>query len=105
VPVKLVNTEIALHVGKKKNSLIGNLQVKAVRRDSSSGGPFSRKTNGTELQKPPNRKFSYSFAYNDLRHFPPKKSPEFRIKRAGRSKYGGRLLFAPGKERRHEYKN
>jgi hypothetical protein len=67
--------------------------------------PFSRKNDGTKLQKPPNRKFFYSFIYNDLRHSPRKKSPEFRIKSAGRSNYGGRLFFAPGKERRHEHKN
>jgi len=41
---------------------------------------FSRKTEGTELQKPPNRKISYPFIHNDLRHFPSKKSPEFRAK-------------------------
>jgi hypothetical protein len=100
VPVRFVATEIALNAGKKRNSSIRNLQVEPVRKDSSSGGPFSRKTDGTKLQKPPNRKFFYSFIYNDLRHFPRKKSPEFRKKRAGPSNYGGRLLFAPKKEYR-----
>jgi len=49
VPLKFVGTEIALHVGEKRNSLIRNLQVKAMGKDSSSSGPFSRKTDGTEL--------------------------------------------------------
>jgi hypothetical protein len=88
-----------IFVGKKPLTYTGGSAA------SDCGGPFSRKTDGAELQKPSNRKFFLSFIYNDLRHFPRKKSPKFRIKRAGRSKYGGRLLFAPGKERRHEYKN
>jgi len=34
VPVKFAGTEIALHAGKKKNSLIRNLQVKGVGMDT-----------------------------------------------------------------------
>jgi len=34
VPVRFVGTEIALHVGKKRNSLIRNLQVKTVGMDT-----------------------------------------------------------------------
>jgi len=108
VPVKFVGTEIALHAGKNRNSLIRNLQVKRVGMDTrikpsakssnrltatwklwsgwsskrcryclkdSSGGPFSRKTDGTELQKPPNRKFFYPFPHKHLRRLPPQKNP------------------------------
>jgi hypothetical protein len=84
-------------------SLVSHNPTADIRRRPAT--PGARKTDGTELQKPPNRKFFYSFIYNDLRRSPPKKSPEFRTKRAGRSKYGGRLLFAPGQEYRDEYKN
>jgi len=66
---------------------------------------FSRKTDTTELQKAPNCKFFYSFPCNDLHHFPTKKIRQISRRSAGRSKYGGRLLFAPGKEHRHEHKN
>jgi len=53
---------------------------------------FSRKTDGTELQKPQKRKFFYSFIYNDLRHFPRKKSPEFRPKAQVRLNMKGVVL-------------
>jgi len=43
---------------------------------SGSGGPFSRKTDGTESQKTSNPKFFYPFIYNDLRHFLTKKIPQ-----------------------------
>jgi len=49
--------------------------------------------------------FFYPFIYKHLRHFPTKKIPRISIKSAGPAKYGGRLLFAPGKEYRDEYEN
>jgi len=67
--------------------------------------PFSRKTDRTESQKPPSRKFSYPFVYNDLSRFHARLRPPISIKNADRSKHEGRLLFAPGKERPNEHEN
>ena len=44
--------------------------------------PFSRKTDRTESQKPPSRKFSYPFVYNDLSRFHARlRPPNFNQKR------------------------
>jgi len=62
---------------------------KAATMNDELSHAFSRKTDTTELQKPPNCNFFYPFIYNDLRHFLPKKIPRIPRKSAGPSKYEG----------------